>query len=78
MSSRPRFREDVLVRRMSNRHETYVIVRDPLERMYYKFEPWEEDAIRLLDGTRDYETAAREFDALHPDKCVDEQWMLGF
>ena len=61
---RPRFRDDVVVRRMSNRHETYVIVKDPVELSYFKFEPWEEDVLKLLDGTRDYETLASEFDAV--------------
>lgn len=78
MIERPRFRRDVLVRRIRHRHETYVIVKDPVERIYYKFEPWEEDAIALLDGTRDYAQAAADFDALHPDRSVDEQWMMDY
>ena len=44
MIQRPKFRDDVVVRRMSNRHETYVIVKDPVELSYYKFEPWEEES----------------------------------
>jgi putative peptide zinc metalloprotease protein len=75
---RPKFRDDVVVRRMSNRHETYVIVKDPVELTYYKFEPWEEAAIKLLDGTRDHEALAREFDAVHPEMCVDAQWMVDY
>ena len=78
MIRRPKFRDDVVVRRMSNRHETYVIVKDPVELSYFKFEPWEEDVIKLLDGTRDYETLAREFDAVHPEMCADAQWMVDY
>jgi len=74
----PRLREGVLVRRIVHRHETYVVVKEPTDRKYYKFEPWEEDALRLLDGTRDLAAIAREFDALHPEMDVDEQWMVDY
>ena len=78
MSDRPKLREDLVVRRLSSRSETYVIVKDPVTLGFFKFEPWEQDLFELMDGTRDLAELAEAFMAVHPEFGVDEQWMADY
>lgn len=74
-----RIRPDVSWRRIDTGAEPYVIVKDPgPPPRYYKFDPWEEEMIALLDGTRDPEEVAREFTRRRPDIGADAQSVVEY
>ncbi len=78
VSERPRLAPGTVVRRLSAQEEAYVMVREPEERKYFKFEEWEHDLLVLLDGSRDIEELTETFDARHPEIGVDAQWMIDY
>jgi len=78
LNGRPKMRDDIVIRRLSSRNETYVVVKDPVAQKYYKFEPWEQDLLELMDGTRDLEELAAAFEALRPEFQLDIQWVADY
>jgi putative peptide zinc metalloprotease protein len=78
MSSLPRLAPAVVVRKLSTREETYVIVKDTQSQKFFKFEVWEQDFMELLDGTREVDEIDAEFRKKHPELGTDSQWTLDY
>lgn len=75
---RPRLKPGVVHRRLATREEEYVIVKDGTTQKYFKFEPWEDDLLALIDGSRTPEEIAREFSAKHPQRALPEEFVLDY
>ncbi len=73
MNVRPRVRPDVVIIRIPAKEDPYVVVKDPVTQKYYKFEPWEQDLLELMDGTRDPAEVVATYNAGHPAAGIDEQ-----
>lgn len=78
MRERPKFRTDLVLTRRGKEEEPFTMVKDPVNHKVYKFEPWEDELVTLMDGTRDVEELAELFDRKHPEMAVDAQWILDY
>lgn len=75
---RPRLKPGVVFRRLSSREEDYVIVKDGTTQKYFKFEPWENDLLTLIDGSRTAAEIAEEFNRANPQRLLDETFVLEY
>lgn len=70
----PKIRSDVTWRLIDASREPYLIVKDPgPPPAYYKYSPWEEELLSLLDGSLNQEEVAREFTRRRPDIGANAQ-----
>lgn len=76
MSERPSRAAGVVVKRFTTKDDVYAMVKEPVNRSYYKFEEWEGDFIDLLDGTRTVDEIAAELSAKHPTRGLDAQYVI--
>jgi putative peptide zinc metalloprotease protein len=78
MNPRPRLAQEVVFRQLSTKEETYLIVKNTASQKFYKFDVWEQDMLRLLDGTRTVEEVDAAFRKSHPEKETDLQWTFDY
>src|SRR5262249_15573393 len=78
LSALSKIRPEVVIRRLPGRDENYVIVKDPAERQYYKFEEWEHDLLLRMDGTSTLEDLAAEYNRLRPGSEADASSMADY
>ena len=71
--SLPKLRTDLVIRQQVREHEVYYIIKDPLLKAYYQFNPDEWDLFQLFDGTRTDEEIIEEYNAKHPFGVIDEE-----
>nr|MCU0230266.1 hypothetical protein [Acidobacteriota bacterium] len=76
--ARPRLKAGVVYRRLATREEDYVIVKDGTTQKYFKFEPWEDDLLALVDGSRTPEEIARDFSAKNPQRPLPVEFVLDY
>lgn len=75
----PKVRDEVVIRRIDACAEPYVVAKEPgPPPKYFDFEVWEEDLLRLIDGTRSFEEIAEDFARIHPGTDVDAQYVADF
>jgi putative peptide zinc metalloprotease protein len=77
-AARPRLKPGVVYRRLATREEDYVIVKDGATQKFFKFEPWEDDLLALIDGSRTPEEIAREFSAKNPQRPLTEAFVQDY
>ncbi len=77
-AARPRLKPGVVHRRLATREEDYVIVKDGTTQKYFKFEPWEDDLLALIDGSRTPAEIARDFTAKNPQRPLPEEFVLDY
>jgi len=78
VTRRPRIRPEVVVRKLTNRGESYVIVKEPDAQRYFKFEAWEYDLLVKIDGTRTPEELAAELAREHPEQQAGLQYVTDY
>jgi putative peptide zinc metalloprotease protein len=78
VTSRPALKRGVVLRKLSSREESYVIVKDSERRKYFKHEVWEFDLLELFDGTRSHDEIAAAFNLRHPGMLVDTQFIADY
>jgi putative peptide zinc metalloprotease protein len=78
VTSHPKLADGIVVRLLSTREETYVIVKDTSNQKFFKFEAWEKDFLDLLDGTRELEEIDEQFRKRHPELGTDVPWTLEY
>ena len=76
MSDRPSLAPGVVVKKFATKDEKYAMVKEPVNRNYYKFEDWEGDFIALLDGTHTLEEIAQELSVRHPTRGIGLQYVI--
>ncbi|MCI0603302.1 efflux RND transporter periplasmic adaptor subunit [bacterium] len=69
----PKLRTDLVVRQQVREHEVYYIIKDPVLKTYYQFNPDEWDLFQLFDGTRTDEEIIEQYNAKHPFGVIDEE-----
>jgi putative peptide zinc metalloprotease protein len=74
----PKMAPGIVVRLLSSKEETYVMLKDPATQNYFKFEIWEKDIFDLLDGTRDLQDLDAAFREKHPELGTDLPWMVDY
>ena len=69
----PKLRTDLVVVQQVRTHEVFYIVKDPITKQYFQFNPDEWDLFQLFDGTRTDEEIIETYNAKHPFGVIDEQ-----
>lgn len=75
---RPRLKPGVVYRRLATREEEYVIVKDGTTQKYFKFEPWEDELLAMIDGSRTPGEIAEEYTAKNRQRPLDEAFVLDY